>query len=197
MRGLGLLTVLATDVRETEADVTLDELEDELATLSAHLNAATAHWLGVALEFRRRGGAAGDDFGRWLAFRCGISTREARELLRTADALEDLPALRAAFRSGELSVAKVRALTRVATPESEAALLDLAAALTASQLERAVRAFRRVRADQVGDGHALEYVSYHWDDDGSLVLRARLPAEDGTMLVRALLVILRLQSFAF
>ena len=80
--------------------------------------------------------------------------------------------------------ARLRALTRVATPVCEQRLLELAGALTASQLERALRVFRRVQDAQARQSH--EYVDYYWDEDGSLVLRARLAAEDGTQLLRAL-----------
>jgi hypothetical protein len=163
-----------------------ERLEDELATLSAHISAATARWLALAWAFQDQGGSADGDLARWLAFRCGITMREAREHVRVAEALQELPAIRAAFSRGELTFTKVRALTRVATPESEQGLLDLAGALTASQLERALRAFRRLTGDEAGETHALEYVDYHWAEDGSLYLRARLPAEDGTVLVRAL-----------
>jgi hypothetical protein len=162
------------------------QLDDQLAELAAHLNAATARWLDLVLEFRSQGGAAGDDFAHWLAWRCGISPREAREYLRVADALHELPLIGAAFRRGELSFCKLRALTRVATPASEPGLLELAGVLTASQLGRALRAFLRVRTEQARDSHQLECVDYYWEEDGSLVLRARLPAEDGTLLVRAL-----------
>ena len=58
--------------------------------------------------------------------------------------------------------------------------------LTASQLGRALRAFRRLAAEEASETHALEYVDYHWAEDGSLYLRARLPAEDGVLVVRAL-----------
>lgn len=162
-----------------------ERLEDELATLAAHINAATARFLELAARVVD-GGMLVDEPARWLAFRCGISTREAREALRVAEALQALPAIRAAFARGELTFTKVRTLTRVATPESESALLELAGALTASQLERALRAFRRVSSEETGEAHALEYVDYYWGEDGSLYLRARLPAEDGTLFVRAL-----------
>jgi hypothetical protein len=161
-------------------------LEEELATLTAHINAATARWIDLVAAALRDGGVVGEDVVRWLAFRCGITTREAREYVRVADALQELPSTRAAFSRGELTFAKVRALTRVATPSSETGLLELAGALTASQLERALRAFRRVGAEEARDTHELEYVDYYWGDDGSLFLRARLAAEDGTLLVRAL-----------
>ena len=135
-------------------------------------------------EMREEGDSS--DLQGFLAWRCGITGREAREFLRVAEALQELPLLRAAFARGELTFSKVRALTRVATVSSEEGLLDLAGALTASQLERALRAFRRVAVEDARDAHALEYVDYYVDDDGTLFLRARLAAEDGMLLIRAL-----------
>ena len=119
-------------------------------------------------------------------WRCGITGREAREFLRVAEALQELPAIRAAFAQGELTLSKVRALTRVATGSSEESLLELAGALTAWQLERELRAFRRVAAEDAREAHELEYVDYYLDDEGTLFLRARLAAEDGTLLIKAL-----------
>lgn len=162
-----------------------ERLEDELATLTAHLSAATARVCELVQTVAAEGALA-DELARWVAFRCGISGREARELVRVGEALRELPVLRAAFARGELTLTKVRALTRVATPSSEEGLLELAYALTASQLERALRAFRRLAAEDARDTHELEYVDYHWAEDGSLYLRARLPAEDGVLVVKAL-----------
>ena len=152
--------------------------DDELAALSAHLSAATARWLELVWELYERGDID-DDLGRYIAFRCGITGREAREYVRVAEALQELPATRAAFSRGELTFTKVRALTRVATA-------SCAAALTACQLERALRAFRRLSLADARDAHELEYVDYFFAEDGSLMLRARLAAEDGTLLVKAL-----------
>ncbi len=157
---------------------------DELACLSAHLSAATARWLELVWELQELGDSS--DLRGFLAWRCGITGREAREFLRVAEALRELPAIRAAFARGELTFSKVRALTRVATGSSEESLLELAGALTASQLERALRAFRRVAAEDAREAHELEYVDYYLDDDGTLFLRARLAAEDGTLLIKAL-----------
>ena len=164
----------------------LERLEDDLATMSAHLNAGTARWLELVSVYLDEGGCGGDDPARVIAFRCGIALREAREAVRVAEALQQLPAIRAAFGRGELTFTKVRALTRVATAASEEGLLDLAGTLTALQLERALRAFRRLAAEEARDAHELEYVDYHFADDGSLYLRARLPAEEGMLLVKAL-----------
>ena len=169
-----------------ERELAQNRVEDELCELSAHLNAATARWLQLALRVRDEGGPGGDDLGGWLAFRCGITAREAREYVRVGEALEELPCIAAAFTRGELTFCKVRALTRVATPSSEKGLLELAGSLTASQLERALRAYRRITVEEARDAHELEYLDYYWDEDGSLLLRARLAAEDGTILVKAL-----------
>jgi hypothetical protein len=158
--------------------------EDQLATLSAHLSAATARWLELVWELQEEGDS--DDLSRFLAWRCGITGREAREYVRVAEALQELPATRAAFARGELTFTKVRALTRVATASSEVGLLELAEALTASQLERALRVYRRVADADARETHELEFVDYYFDEDGSLYLRARLAAEDGTLLVKAL-----------
>ena len=86
--------------------------------------------------------------------------------------------------------AKVRAVTRVATPGTEQRLLDVALAGTAAHVERIVRAWRRtdrVRASHEADARHLSRHLTTWiDDDGMLVLRGRLTPEIGAVLHRAL-----------
>ena len=85
---------------------------------------------------------------QWLSWKCQLSSGTAREHVRVARALRDLPVIRARFAAGRLSYAKVRALTRIATPATEAGLAELAGPMTANQLERFARAHRQVtRAD--------------------------------------------------
>ena len=120
------------------AGLELGELEVELATLAAHLSAGTCRWLELVGELDRRGGWAEEGTGScaaWIAWRCGLTARAAREHVRVARRLCGLPQTRAAFAHGVLSYAKVRALTRVATAESEGELLELAGVLTAAQLD--------------------------------------------------------------
>src|SRR5439155_8734059 len=120
------------------------------------------------------------------AWRCGLTPRTAREHVRIARRLGELPRIHAAFAGGELSYAKVRALTRIAEPETEEELLRLARHMTAAQLERAVRAYRRVTTEEAVAVQEAAYVDWYWDEDGSLVLRGRLAPEDGAVLVQAL-----------
>src|SRR5882724_1512034 len=124
----------------------MDRLGDEIAELSAHLEAATARLLDLIREFDARKGW-GNGFrscAHWLSWRVGLDPGAARERVRVARALGSLPLLAAALARGELSYAKVRALTRVATPETEERLLAVGRAGTAAHVERIVRGWRRV-----------------------------------------------------
>jgi hypothetical protein len=171
------------------AGLTAAQLEDEIATLAAHIYAGTCRWLELVGELDRRGSweeSGSGSCAEWLAWRCALLSRTAREHVRVARRLPQLPLVRAAFARGELSYAKVRALTRVADAESEEELLGLARVLTAAQLERAVRAYRRVTTAEANGLHADAHLATFWDDDGSLVIHGRLAPEDGALFRRAL-----------
>jgi uncharacterized protein DUF222 len=172
------------------ADLPLEHLEHEICQLAAQLTARMARWLALVGEFDRRDGW-GTCWGcrsttQWIAWRCALSPRAAREHVRVARALPELPRIRDACESGRLSYSKVRVLTRVAEPDSEADLLELAGNATASQLERMLRAFRRVSRAEAHAGYEDRYLTWHWDEEGSLCLRARLPAEEGALVLAAL-----------
>jgi hypothetical protein len=170
------------------ADLSLDELENELATLTSHIAAATCRWLELVAELDRRGnwGWGCGSCAEWLAWRCALLPRTAREHVRVARRLQDFPLVHAAFARGELSFAKVWALTRLERVECEEELLHLARALTASQLERALRAYRQVTTEQARKVQDKEHLSVYWDEDGSLVVRGRLAPEDGAVFMQAL-----------
>src|SRR5215468_6735454 len=116
----------------------LDRLGDEIAELSAHLDAATARLLALIRDFDARGGwnSGFSSCAAWLSWRVGLDLGAARERVRVARALGSLPRLAEALSRGELSYAKVRAHTRVATPETEARLLAVGRAGTAAHVER-------------------------------------------------------------
>jgi uncharacterized protein (DUF433 family) len=170
----------------------LDQLGDEIAELSAHLEAATARLLDLIREFDTRGGWNNGfrSCADWLSWRVGLDLGAARERVRVARALRTLPLLAQAPARGELSYAKVRALTRVATPETEERLLAVGRAGTAAHVERIVRGWRRVdrkaEARETARQHASRALHVHRDEDGTLVLRGRLAPEVGALLLRAL-----------
>jgi len=175
-----------------ELDVVSD-LGDEIATLAAHIHAATYRLLTLIADFERLQGWEPEGHrscAHWLAFRTGIDLGAAREKVRAARALTELPQISASMEQGELSFAKVRALTRVATPESEGALLELALCSTAAQLERTARAWRLMGRFDENElekiRHRSRCFSVFPDEEGMYLVRGRLDPEVGAMLMRAI-----------
>jgi hypothetical protein len=170
-----------------------DRLADEIAELSAHVEAATARLLDLIREFDARAGWAAQgarSCAEWLSWRIGLDLGAAREKVRVARALGGLPKLAGALARGELSYAKVRALTRVATPDTEDRLLGVGRAGTAAHVERIVRGWRRVnRAAERREAdrqHERRSLRVYTDDDGMVVIRGRLEPEVGAVVLRAL-----------
>jgi Domain of unknown function (DUF222)/HNH endonuclease len=172
--------------------LSLDQLGDAIADLSAHLEAATARLLELIREFDARGGwnTGFRSCAHWLGWRVGLDLGAARERVRVARALGTLPRLAQALARGELSYAKIRALTRVATAATEERLLAVGRAGTAAHVERIVRGWRRVdrraEARESARQHASRALQVYQDEDGMVVIRGRLEPEAGALLVQAL-----------
>src|SRR5881296_1750041 len=172
--------------------VELDRLGDEIAELSAHLDAATARLLDLIREFDARGGWNNGfrSCAAWLSWRVGYAPGAAREHVRVARALGTLPLLAEALARGELSYAKVRELTRVATPETEERLLAVGRTGTAEHVERIVRGWRRMdrkaEAQEAARHHTARALHVYQDEDGTVRIRGRLAPEVGALLVKAL-----------
>jgi uncharacterized protein DUF222/HNH endonuclease len=170
--------------------LTVEHLEHELCELAAQVEAGMARWIALVGAYDRRGGWSSwrgvRSTAEWIAWRCSCSPRAAREHVRVARALHELPLTREAFGRGELSYSKVRSLTRVATGRSEEFLLHQARYATASQLDRMLSAYRRTTDEEANAAHDERELSWHWCSDGSLQISARLPAEDGRAFLDAL-----------
>jgi Domain of unknown function (DUF222)/HNH endonuclease len=170
----------------------LEALEREICELAAHIAVATCRWLELVAEFDDRGGWA--EWGvkscaHWLSWRCSIGLVTARQHVRIAHRLRELPMVRAAFSRGELSYCKVRALSRVAMPETEAGLVEIARHATGAQLEKLVRCYAGALSATLGTAqrsHDQRYLKWSWNDDGSLRIEGRLPAAEGGLVVKAL-----------
>ena len=171
----------------------IDELAREICTLTGHINAANHRWLMLVAEYDRRNGwsdGATQSCAHWLNWKCGIGIGAAREKVRVARALENLPKVSAAMACGKLSYSKVREVTRVASAETEDYLLMIAEHGTAQHVENLVRAYRRCQEAEELSREARQQksrsVTYRYDDDGSLIVNCRLPAEAGARVVKAL-----------
>jgi hypothetical protein len=175
------------------APASIDELDAAISRLASRINAVNYQLLVLVREFDDRMGWAKWSFpscAEWLSWRCGISLSAAREKVRTAQALRELPAISLAFREGRLSYTKVRALTRVAAMHDEDALLRYALDATAPQVEERCRQIRNVQPDSVHEARrtweARSLSVWRNAARGTWALRAELPAELGELVMQAI-----------
>jgi hypothetical protein len=167
-------------------------LSDEITRLAGHINAAQHRFLTLLAALIERDAWEGNGIkspAHWLNYHCGIDLGAAREKVRVAKSLQQLPAIDDAFRSGSISYSKVRAMTRSATQENEQMLLQVALHGTAQHVELLVRKYRRAESltddrRAVSQYEARELTCYY-DDDGMLVLRGRMTPEDGAVFMKA------------
>lgn len=186
------MVALALDL-ETRPLRPIEELEDEITLLAGQINAATYRLLELIRELDERDGWLGPGLkscAHWLNWKTGIALSAAREKVRVAHALVELPKVSEAFRLGKVSYSKVRAITRIATPATEEYLLDIALNGTASHVEKVVRGYRKTKGAEetaaANASHEARYLHTYWDDDGMLVIEARLPAEEGARFRKAI-----------
>ena len=169
--------------------VPLERLEAQICELAGHLAAATCRFLVLLADFDARRGWASWDMSScaaWLSWKCQMSSGAAREHVRVARALRDLPVLRAEFAAARLSYAKVRALTRIATADTEEGLAEIAGPMTGNQLERFARAHRQVTSAGDAAARVRRRLAWRFEDDGSLAGTFRLPPLAGAVLLKAL-----------
>ena len=167
----------------------VEDLAQEIATLSAHIDAASHRLLQCIRQFDEAGGwheQGALSCAHWLAWRVGLDAATAREKVRVARALGKLTAIDEALRTGDLSYAKVRALTRVATPETEAKLLKLARIATGAQLERLCRGYRGVRDGHREPGPEERSVSRRVLPGGMVRLELVLEPDEADLVLRAI-----------
>ncbi|MGD8681814.1 MAG: DUF222 domain-containing protein [Lysobacterales bacterium] len=174
----------------------LDELErlgEQITELAAHLDAGEYRFLVLLEAFDREQGWGGTGImscAHWLNWKCGLSIGVAREKVRVARALPDLPQISEAFREGRVSYSKVRAMTRVATPKNEDSLLNIALHGTAYHVERQVRLYRQVKRREALEAenqrHALRELQWYIDHDGLWTFKGRFTPEQGALISQAL-----------
>ncbi|HEY4059471.1 MAG TPA: DUF222 domain-containing protein [Kofleriaceae bacterium] len=170
----------------------IDALADQIAKNAAHLDAATHTLLSDLRTFDREGGwfrQGARSCAEWLSWRLHWNIGTAREHLRVANALGKLPLIDDALRKGELSYAKVRAITRVATTANESMLLTDARYSTGQQLELICRKYasvkRRMRPSRKQDAEDRK-VTRRDLEDGLVRIEAVLHPEEAQAVWEAL-----------
>ncbi len=177
------------------------ELGDQITLLAAQINAATYQFLKFIAEFDRRSGWSGAGIrscSHWLNWKCGIAHSAARERVRVARCLDQLPLINEAFEKGQISYSKVRALTRVATNANEDYYLMISDYGTASHMEQLVRKYQQVERNQqpkqTDDQYQQRKLTCYQDDDGMWIIHAKLPQVEGGLMVKAIEEIVRQQN---
>ena len=169
----------------------VEAIESRLMALAGQLSATEYQLLSLLDEFDQRGGWHGDgikSFAHWLNWKLGMGPVIAREKVRIARALRDLPSIGDAFSRGTVSYSKVRAITRIATPTNESYLLQIAEYGTASQLERLCRQYKRLTPVE-GDGSEARrdrFISWYESDGNMMEFRMRVPVEEAEVLIAAI-----------
>lgn len=179
-----------------------DELTEESVRLAAAVSAAQAELAMVLGEVERRRLHSQWDcptVERFAGWKCQLASSRAAALGSLGRAMESLPTLGDAVLSGELAVDKAVAIARVASPVTEAALVDLARHATVEQTRRFCAKWRRVGGDAVdesangtddvsdrrADEAALGRLIVIHDEDG-VELRARFDHVHGALVLGAL-----------
>jgi hypothetical protein len=167
-----------------------EHLEAQICELAGHITAATARYLDLVADFDLRQGWASWEMkscAAWLAWKCQIAPNTAREHVRVARALKDLTVTHGEFAAARLSYAKVRALSRIATPENEADLAEMALVMTAGQLDQFVRAHAAVSSGEQDGRPVFRSRKLTWSQDQSgMRISLQLPPSDAAVILQAL-----------
>jgi hypothetical protein len=179
------------ETRATDDDVVA--LGEAIAETAAVLDAVTQRFLSQLREFDQAGGwerAGALSCAHWLSWRIGMDLGAAREKIRVARRLAELPAIDSALADGTISYSKVRAMTRIANATNQGELLTMARNMTASQLERICRLARHVESLAGKDPRDVEdrqrYAASRRTDDGMVSIQIRLHADEAARFMKAL-----------
>lgn len=165
------------------------ELEAEITALAGSLRTQKARLLALVGEYDALDGwvsSGAISCAHWLATLLDVELCTAREHVRVARALRDLPETAARVATGELSYAKAREVTRIATAATETEVLALAAATSAGTLARTLTNWQlhRAPAGLAARQRAARSCTYHVEADGTITMRLRL-TPDAMAAIRA------------
>lgn len=185
------IQILENPIKSNRSDA--EQLGAEITELCSYLYAAEARLLTLIRQFDENEYWAEQGLcscAHWLNFKCGIGMNAAREKVRVAHALAKLPKINEAMANGTLSYSKVRAMTRIADESNEDYLMMIAEHGTAHHVEKLVSKFRTAKrlqdAEIANEQYKNREVTHYYDHDGCLVIKARLPPEQGALIVKAL-----------
>ncbi|MGM0386513.1 MAG: DUF222 domain-containing protein [Actinomycetota bacterium] len=171
---LSLERVEELRVRIQGAAATAAQVDHEFLVLLGQFDAGDG--LGWYPDFR--------SVAHWVSYYCSMAPGTAREHVRVARALREMPRVGELMRAGRLSFSKVREVTRLAGQVDEVELCELAVEMTASQLARTVRTFRAVGGTRVA-AELLRGFTVQEVGGGMTRVSVTLPTEEAAVVVAA------------
>jgi hypothetical protein len=178
--------------------IDVDALGNQIAEMSAHIDAAMHRLLAAIREFDVASGwhvQGALSCAHWLAWRVGWDLRTARERVRVARKLAELPLVDEQLRIGAMSYSQARAISRVATADNEELWVGYAKHMPASQLDTLCRSYQNVLAydQERGAGAmaaaqvaALRTVTRRSLDNGMVKFEIVLPSDEAAIVWAAL-----------
>ena len=194
-----------TLIEATRDETAMSAKADAIRELSAHLHAANARLAELLADFTADDtwNVSGDwrSLAHWLGINCGFARAEAEILARVAAAAEAMPTVLERAGRGEVSLHVAAGAARVATPENEAKLAEIAASSTPAQACRVFSNYRTARrreeqrladerdGSEDGDPAATEpehrsFWRTWFDDNGTWRVNGAAPPEIGALLDR-------------
>ncbi|MDP8955371.1 MAG: HNH endonuclease, partial [Actinomycetota bacterium] len=175
---------------EVAVAVRITDPVERMDRAAAEMTAASADFLEAIWDCDERGlwrrhGAT--SMSAWLASRYGLTKRTAREWLRVARGVKELPRIFAAYRSGRLSWDQLRPLVRFVTPQTEPLWVRRGPRLRPATLWREAERHRRVVVRDEAEARRRRFVATWWDrEERMLCLSGMLPPEEGAAVEAAL-----------
>jgi len=160
-----------------ESDYSSDQVDagiGHLLSLSAAALAAACEWILEADRGQRFLADGARNLPEWVSARFGLRHSTASQLVRVARRLEDLPVLRSRFAEGSLSLDQVDSISKLATVETEEAVISECLGLSNAALDRAARRANPPSTADVVDSWRVRWLSIQYTLDG---IRAHLNAD--------------------
>ena len=123
----------------------------------------------------------------WVSARFGLRHSTAAQLVRVAHRLEDLPVLRSRFAAGQLSLDQVDSISKLATADTEEAVISECLGLSNAALDRAARRANPPSSEAASESWRERWLSIQYTLDGIRAhLNADLPGMDMSLVESAI-----------
>jgi len=160
--------------RENFTNDQADEGIGHFLALSSAALAAACEWILEADRGQLFLADGARNLPEWVSARFGLRHSTAAQLVRVAHRLQDLPVLRSRFAEGAVSLDQVDAISKLATPDTEEAVIAECLGLSNAALDRATRRANPPSTEDEREAWRERWLSIQYTLDG---IRAHMNAD--------------------